>query len=59
MADWDLLLTDARVATMRDGLPDYGVIENAAIAVRDGLLSWLGPRPELPDMRAGDTRRDR
>ena len=29
MADWDLLLTDARIATMRRGAADYGVIENA------------------------------
>jgi imidazolonepropionase len=56
MADWDLLLTDARVATLRDGLPGYGVIENAAIAVRLGLLSWLGPRTELPGKRAAETR---
>jgi len=32
MSDWDLLLTDARIATMQDGAPEYGV-------VGDGLVS--------------------
>lgn len=56
MADWDLLLTDARLATMRDGQADYGVIEDAAVAVRDGILQWLGPRSELPAIKATATR---
>ncbi|MDA0705125.1 MAG: imidazolonepropionase [Proteobacteria bacterium] len=56
MADWDLLLTDISVATMREGAPDYGVLENAAIAIQGGILSWLGPRAELPAKRAIETR---
>lgn len=56
MRDWDLLLTDARVATMREGARDYGVVENAAIAIQGGILSWLGPRTELPTHAAAETR---
>lgn len=56
MPDCDLLLTDARVATMRAGAADYGVIDNAAIAIRDGELLWLGPSPDLPPLQAAETR---
>ena len=48
MADWDLLLTDARIATMRESGAPYGVIEDAAIAVRNGNIAWLGPVADLP-----------
>lgn len=56
MPDWDLLLTDARVATLRAGARDYGVVENAAIAIQGGILSWLGPCAELPAHAAAETR---
>ena len=43
MSDWDLLLTDARIATMQDGVPDYGVVgESAAIAIKAGRIAWIG-----------------
>jgi len=43
MSDWDLLLTDARIATMQDGEPDYGVVNGpAAIAISDGQIVWVG-----------------
>ena len=42
MSDWDLLITDARIATMRPDQPDYGVIDDGAIAVKDGALACLG-----------------
>lgn len=51
MADWDLLLTDARIATMRADAPDYGVIGESgtgAIAVKDGRIAWIGDAAELP-----------
>lgn len=56
MPDWDLLLTDTRIATMRATAPDYGVVEDGAIAIRDGILQWLGPKSELPANRATETR---
>jgi len=56
MADWDLLLTDARIATMRADAPDYGVISDGAIAVADGSIAWIGPQNERPSSDAKRTR---
>ncbi|MDE0193159.1 MAG: imidazolonepropionase [Gammaproteobacteria bacterium] len=36
------LLTNCRVATMRSGNP-YGLLEDAAVAIRDGRIAWVGP----------------
>jgi len=57
MHRWDLLLTDARVATMRAGAADpYGAIDGGALAIRDGEIAWVGPEAELPSHRAEETR---
>ncbi|MCK5325612.1 MAG: imidazolonepropionase [Woeseiaceae bacterium] len=56
MADWDLLLTDAHVATMQAGEADYGTIENGALAVAGGTIAWLGPAEQIPDSAAAETR---
>jgi len=45
---WDRLLLDARLATLRDDLGAYGVIENGALGWKDGLITYAGPRSELP-----------
>ncbi len=49
MADWDLLLTNARIATMAASRPGYGEIEDAALAIRDGRIAFVGNREDLPD----------
>ena len=56
MAEWDLLLTDARIATMRQGEPDYGVIDAGAIAIRGGIIDWIGSAAERPAGKATETR---
>ena len=56
MADWDLLLTDARIATMRDGDTAYGAIEDGAVAIAGGAIAWIGPQSELPNSAAVETR---
>lgn len=48
MADWDLLLRDARIATMSDAGVPYGVVDDGAIAVAAGKIQWLGPASDLP-----------
>ena len=46
--DWDGLLLDIRLATMRaDGAP-RGLIDDAALAWKDGLVAYAGPRAGLP-----------
>ncbi|GKW53916.1 imidazolonepropionase [Pseudoalteromonas sp. NCCP-2140] len=50
---WDLLITDANIATMDPAVDaPYGTIENAAIAVKDGKIAWLGAQTDLPDFDA-------
>ena len=59
MAGWDLLLTDARIATLAPGTPKYGEIGeagDAALAVSDGCIAWLGPQAELPPHDATTSR---
>ena len=50
----DLLLIDARIATMSGD--DYGVIDDGAIAISAGKITWIGERKDLPDHAAADTR---
>ena len=40
---WDVLFTNVHLATMAEG---YGEIRDAAIAVKDGRIAWLGPKAE-------------
>ena len=56
MADWDLLLTDARIATMRAGEADYGTIENGALAIAGDSIAWVGSAGDLPDVTPAATR---
>ena len=56
MADWDLLLTDARIATMQQGATDYGTIDSGAIAIAGGVIDWIGAARDLPARRAAETR---
>lgn len=56
MADWDLLLTDARIATMREDDAGYGVVEDGVIGIADGRIAWLGPAAECPGNRGAEVR---
>jgi imidazolonepropionase len=49
MTNWDGLLVDCHLATMA-GDSDYGIVEDAAIAWKDGRIAWLGSRSDLPGM---------
>lgn len=43
MLEADLLIIDVNIATMDPNLDTpYGAIENAAIAIKDGKINWLG-----------------
>lgn len=56
MAEWDLLLTDAKVATLCDGGLPYGEISDGALAIAGGRIAWVGPASELPPTETAETR---
>ncbi len=56
MTKWDLLLTGARIATMRADADGYGEIAQGAVAISDGKLAWVGPEAELPRGQADESR---
>ena len=41
------LLTNARLATMREG-SGYGIIDDGALGIRDGLIAWVGSQRDVP-----------
>ena len=49
----DQLLTELRIATMADGSTPYGLIGDAAIAVQNGRIAWLGAQANIPSAYAG------
>lgn len=53
--NWDLLLIDCRAATMAGNGTPYGAIDDAAIAVKDGRIAWIGPRKDIPLGAARET----
>lgn len=55
MARWDLLLTNARIATLRRDAAGFGVIEDGTIAIRDGVIDWAGETAGLPSETAAAT----
>jgi len=49
MSQADHVWTNARLATFRDG--GYGVVENGAVAAKDGRIVHAGPATDAPDAR--------
>ncbi len=50
----DRLLIDCHVAAMTEGGAAYGAIEDAAVAVTDGRIAWVGPRADMPTVDAAE-----
>ena len=48
MPPYDTLWFNAHLLTMSPGIVAYGIIENAALAAKDGLIAWIGPTSDLP-----------
>ena len=48
MADWESLWINANIATMGVNGSPYGLIDDAAIGVSKGKISWLGKMSNLP-----------
>jgi len=45
---WQTLFINVNLATMTDGASSYGAIENAALAISEGKIAWLGQISDLP-----------
>ena len=51
-ADW--LIENVHLATMQaDDIP-YGAQPDGLVAVKEGLIAWVGPRRSAPDFKAAD-----
>jgi imidazolonepropionase len=48
MSKHDQLWVNVNLASFTAGQPNYGAIKNAALAVTDTKISWLGPQSNLP-----------
>ncbi len=48
MAQPPQLLVDLHAATMTPGDDPYGLIRDAAVAIEDGRIAWVGARRDLP-----------
>lgn len=47
---WDQVWIDINIATMDPSMNEaYGAITDAALAVKDGKIAWLGKRSDLPE----------
>jgi imidazolonepropionase len=53
---WQSLWINVNLATMSDGSKSYGSIENAALAIADGKIAWLGAMDKLPEYDANITK---
>lgn len=49
---YDALLLGAHLATLDDARPGGHVVEDGALAWKDGRLAYVGPRADLPDAPA-------
>src|SRR6185437_4258467 len=47
IAGFDLLITNASLATMRDAA-GYGIVRDGALGIRDGIIGWIGAAHDLP-----------
>ena len=56
MLNWDLLLTDANLATMAADGPAYGAIQDGALAIAGGKIAWVGAASDLPEANITETR---
>ena len=48
MPQWEHLWVNANLATMATPIPSLGLIQNAAIAVNNGRIAWIGSMDDLP-----------
>src|SRR5689334_13696704 len=54
---WDVLFIDCHAATMTPRGAPYGAIRDAALAIENGRIAWVGPADRLLQTQAKETRR--
>jgi imidazolonepropionase len=52
MQQFDAIWINANIATMTDNGQPYGTIEKGVLAIKDGLIAFVGKRNELPEFDA-------
>ena len=52
MQQFDAIWINANIATMIDNGQAYGTIEDGVLAIKDGLIAFVGKRAELPEFDA-------
>lgn len=52
------LLVNGRMATMVPGNAPYGLLEQGALAIESGRITWVGPAASIPERYAHSPRRD-
>ena len=55
MTDCDLLITGARLATMRPGTDAYGEVDDGWVAIRDSRIAAVGGAGDQPPLRSDRT----
>jgi imidazolonepropionase len=50
----DRLWTGARIATLDPARPGLGLVEDGAVAARDGRIAWVGPCSEQPQFEPAE-----
>jgi imidazolonepropionase len=48
VSEQNRILTNTRLATMSPGNTPFGLIDDGAVAIRDGMIAWAGPACDLP-----------
>jgi len=52
ITDWQTLYINVNLATMSDGANSYGEVTQAALAISEGKIAWIGKQVELPEYGA-------
>ena len=52
--EWDSLWFNGHAATMAPTGKPMGILRDAALAVKDGRIAWIGPCADLPAARVGE-----
>ncbi|MDR6981724.1 imidazolonepropionase [Rheinheimera pacifica] len=52
MQQFDAIWINANIATMTDNGSSYGSIENGALAIKDGMIAFVGSKADLPPFDA-------